>query len=504
LQALRAQGLRPLILLNANHLEPCPVKWRELIAVRNAAAGSRSLLAQGDLEGVEPLAASLMSLADGTSPGPLIERYSHEDPRVLELSKPLVRAVRAGERLKVAVLAYPPLHPVGTPEFERTVGGWLRYVALVATFVARHYGSDEFDVEIWNETTFGSGFLDIDNYRAPLSPSRMPEPFHRGGRVWELAQRTVTALHRDHPDVRVIWGFSNTSFFHVSIPELPHGLDGQSYHPYGTGRRCPADLVRGRERFNLDGRVPPGCIVQPEGYAHGWQQTESLLRLIAPGVRETHPPGSDSFAHYITEHGFNPAELGITDSGDARVAKAKFLLRAPLLWLNKGLTGLYVYNAYGGDDLGFGLFERGGGVSGGLRALRRLTGRFAGATAIAAPRQLTLAVEREAAAGVTAGGNRGNVLPQQDAVALLPFQVNAHKFIVGAYVMTQDFPAALAAQPYVITISGVHGGRAAVTYYAPDADAIEPSPVVARNAQALSVRVALTDVPRLIEIEELP
>lgn len=315
----------------------------------------------------------------------------------------------------------------------------------------------------------------------------------------------MTALHRDHPAAKVIWGFSNTSFFHVAVPELPPGLDGQSYHPYGTGRRCFADLVRGREKFNLDGHVPPGCSVQPEGYAHGWQQTESLLRLIAPGARDTRPPGSAAFAHYITEHGVNPAEIGIADSREAQAAKEKFLLRAPLLWLNKGLTGIYVYNAYSADDRSFGMLERGGGVSRGMRALRRLTSRFAGATAIGDPRQLTISVERHGeSAGVMAGDRAGAYLLQEDAVAILPFQVNTRKFIVGAYVMTQDFPEALAAQRYTITISGVAGDKASVTYYSPDADSIEPLTVVAKNAQAVSVQVALTDVPRLIEIEELP
>ena len=323
LRALKAHGLRPLILLNANHLQPCPVRWRDLLVQAPAAAGSRSLIVTGDLRNIQHYAATLMSLANGGTAGPLITNHSPVRASVggaqmIELSKPLARAISGGEVLRLALLRYQPLYPVGTPAFERTVNGWLHYASLVANLVKADYGSDDFDIEIWNELTFGSAFLSVDNYADSKTViGDVSESFHPGGRAWELAERTVETLKHEHADVKIIWGFSNTTFFHVPIAQLPPYLDGQSYHPYGTGRRCYADLVRDRRSLLLDEYVPTGCVVQPEGYAQAWQQTESLLRFLTPSARSVHPPGSQEFQHYITEHGFAPAEIGIMDRREA-------------------------------------------------------------------------------------------------------------------------------------------------------------------------------------------
>jgi hypothetical protein len=511
LRGLRAHGLRPLILLNANHLQPCPVHWRSLRVQGNAPAGARRIVVAGNLSGIQPLTATIMSLADSATPGPLIQSIASGSSPAIELSKPLTRSVPAGEVLRIAVFRYQPLYPPGNPAFESTAGGWLRYVGIVTDFVEQNYGSDDFDVEIWNELTFGSGFLDINNYLDPkLDFGVLPEPFHPGGRAWELAARTVAAIHQSHPAVQVIWGFSNTTFFNVPIPQLPPRLDGQSYHPYGTGRRCYAGirsavLARDGADLLLDDYVPPGCSVQPEGYAHTWQQTESLVRLIAPAMRGTHPPGSAAFHHYITEHGFSARELGIGDPSLARTAKQKFLLRAPLFWLNKGISALYVYDAYEPDGSSWGMFDAAGVTSAGMIALHRLTARLAGAIPLDSPRPLSFGISRTGGdVGVFLGDGTGRHLSQRDAVAILPFQLSPTKFAVGIYVMTQDFPTDLAPQPYRVTVSGLNTSNAAVTFYAPDSDTIQPVTVTSKTTQSLTLDLAITDVPRLIEINEAP
>jgi hypothetical protein len=507
LRALKSHQLRPLILLNANHLQPCPVRWSVLTVERPAAAGERMFVANADLDAMPPSAATVMSLADGTTPGPLIVGYSsaHDSSNrshAINLSKPLARALASGETLRVAILRYPPLYPVGTAQFDATAAGWARYVALVIGLVNQVYGAD-FDVEVWNELTFGSAYLSIDNYDDSRPGRGAPDFLHPGGSVWELARRTAAQLKHDYPDVKVIWGFSNTTFFNVKIPELPPQFDGQSYHPYGTGRRCYADLIRGREKLLLDSYVPSGCVIQPEGYAHAWQQTESLLRFLAPVARRSQ--GGDAFQHFITEHGLSPAEIGISERNQAERAKKKFLLRAPLLWLNKGLTAIYVYNVYDPDDARWGVLRSDGTVSTGMRALHNLTAQFAAADdALKRPRQLSFEVVQEGPrVGVLPGDPQGEHLPQQDAAALLPFQLTATRFLIGVYVMTQDFPNALAPQPYQVTITGVDGRQANVKYYSPDTDSMQSVMITARSAQSLTLRLSFTDIPNLIEVDEL-
>jgi len=508
LRALRAHHLRPLILLNANHLQPCPVRWRELTVERPAAAGDRVVLVSGDLSDVSPSGATVMSLADGVRAGPLIAGYSdtQDGSRIrhaINLSKPLAQTLKSGETLRVAVLRYPPLYPVGTAQFEATAAGWLRYVGLVVDLAHKEYGGD-FDVEVWNELTFGSAYLNVDNYDDSKPARNAPDFLHQGGSAWELARRTAARIKQDYPHVKVIWGFSNTTFFNVKIPELPPQVDGQSYHPYGTGRRCYADLIKGRENLLLDSYVPTGCVTQPEGYAHAWQQTESLLRFLAPAARAAQAGAPDAFQHFITEHGLIPAEIGITERRGAEQAKKKFLLRAPLLWLNKGLAAIYIYDVYEPDDMRWGVFRSDGTVSAGMRALHNLTMQFGAADeALTRPRQLSFEVQQEGGqVGVLPGDPRGDHLPQQDAVALLPFQVSATRFLVGAYVMTQDFPSTLAPQPYQVTITGIDGRHAGVRYYSPDTDTTQSVTITARSAHSLKLRVGLTDIPDLIELDE--
>jgi hypothetical protein len=506
LRALKAHHLRPLILLNANHLQPCPVRWRDLVVQQSAAAGSRTLVVAGDVSGLGEGTATVMSLASGTEAGPLVDSVSQAEARgpnhVLELSKATTRQIAQRDSLRIAVLRYPPLYPLGSSEFAATAAGWLRYVALVTRLVEKEYGARDFDVEVWNELTFGSAFLDVANYGRSV-PHSTPEFLHRGGSAWELASRTRALLTREHPQVTVIWGFSNTTFFHVHIDELPPRFDGQSYHPYGTGRRCYADLVRGRRELLLDAYVPDGCVVQPEGYAQAWQQTESLLRFLAPAARTVHPPGTGTFRHFITEHGFAPAEIGITDPLEVGRAKRGFVLRAPLLWLNKGVTALYLYDVYDPTDAGFGLFTGDGGISPALSALHRVTAEFAGPEMTAASRALSFQVMREGPqAGVLPGDPAGEHLPQEQAAALLPFQADAHRFVVAAYVMTQDFPHRLAPQSYRLTIHGVDGRNGGIRFYAPDTGLTEPVSVVAASSDSVTLRLSLTEVPRLIEINE--
>ncbi|MBS0379251.1 MAG: hypothetical protein JSS29_12245 [Proteobacteria bacterium] len=501
LTAFRVHGLRPLILLNANHLKPCPLRTQTLVLARPAPRGSRVLYVTGGVEGLVPLSTTLMSLADGVSPGALVERVVPGAPAALAITKPLAQDLPSGTSLEAATLAYAPLYPVGTPTFERTAAGWLRYVSLVTDFAAHELGSDAFDVELWNET---SGFLDIGNYFEPRPDfASAPDVWQPAAPAWELARRTVQALAHSHPQVRTIWGFSNSSFFHVAVTKLPPGIGGQSYHPYGTGRRCYAGLVRGREALLLDGFVPPGCSVQPEGFAQSWQQTESLVRLVAPLPRAQHPPGSPDFRHFMTEHGFLPRDVGITDAAAAQAAKAKFLERAPLFWLNKGIRALYVYDSYEPEDAGWGMLTAQGAASPALAALGRLTAQFRTAQPLARVRPLEVEVTALGPSrGVLPGDPDGLKLRESDALAVLPFQLDANRFAVAVYVMTQDFPRDLTARTYRLRLGGLRGTDATVRYYAPHTGTEEPVTVPVRSPDGLTVELAVTDVPRILTLEE--
>ena len=499
LRALKEHGLRADILLNAHHGAPGPMRVGEWRSSRASAAGTRELAVQGPLTGIEPGRSELLSLGSSAHAGPLITRVSSDG--TLTLSRPLDRDLPAGAVLQIAQLKYLPLFPVGTGEFERTAAGWLRYADRVVRIVLENYGSG-FDVEIWNELSFGSDFLDIDNYYVPPLLKPGGDFLHAGGSAWELARRTAAEVHGLDAGVRVIWGFSNTSFLHTAVQALPPGIDGQSYHPYGTGPRCYSQIVAGDEHYNAGGFVPDGCAVMPEGWAQTFQQSETLMRLLNPAARAAHPPGVPHFEHLMTEHGFSPRELSITDRASALRAKEKFLLRAPMFWLNKGIAGLYVFGLYDRDDPGFGVLLADGEPSPAMTALHRAVLRFADSRPVEA-RTLDASVVRVAGpGGVYRNDPAGRVVAQQQRVALLPFAVSDRKLIVGMYVMTEDFPADLAPQAYRITLYGVSGRGAALRYYDPLSDSAQPLQLLAGTGEQLSVALALTDTPRLLEITQ--
>jgi hypothetical protein len=507
LEALKASGLRPLILLNANHGAPCPLRIAEWQLASAARAGDRDIQVHGSTEGIVPQFSMVASLSSSAHAGPLVIAVS-ADHRLLTLSRPLAAALPEGTRLRIARLKYQPLFPVGTAQFDATSKGWLAYVAYVIRFVNEVYGAD-FDLEMWNELTFGSDFLDINHYFDPRLTSASADFLQPGGTAWELARRTQVAVAQLCPRCRLIWGFSNTTFFHTAVTSLPPGFSGQSYHPYGVGPRCYARLIVGRERYNADGFVPDGCAIMPEGWAHTFQQTETLMRLLAPGRRSEHPAGVEHFEHYITEHGFSPAELGIHDPAAADRAKQKFLLRASLLWLNKGLTGFYVFNTFDPREDQFGVLLHDGGVSPALQALHRLVSHLGSAAAEAQTASrpasaLTLDARVQQLSGprgVYENDPEGRHVAQRQLVAVLPFSLGAHRLAVAVYVMTENFPQDLEPQNYRLTLTGLGAGNAAASCYDPIDDRSVPVHVSGHTGGAVSVDVELTDAPRLLEID---
>ena len=53
--------------------------------------------------------------------------------------------------------------------YQNTMAGWRRYADTIATFVTDVLGTAQrsdkgFDMEIWNELSFGSKFLNINQY----------------------------------------------------------------------------------------------------------------------------------------------------------------------------------------------------------------------------------------------------------------------------------------------------------------------------------------------------
>ena len=147
-------------------------------------------------------------------------------------------------------LAYLPLYPVGTPGVRRH-GRRLDPLRTAGLPAGAWRASTTLTVEIWNELTFGTRFLDINNYYDKAAPEdpRGPTSSNRGGTCWELARRTIEAVKREIPRPAAS-GASRTHVLHCQIAKLRREPTGRAITPTAPARGvCPAGAVSGQAGF---------------------------------------------------------------------------------------------------------------------------------------------------------------------------------------------------------------------------------------------------------------
>ena len=171
LGALHNHGLRPLILLNANSGQPGPAKPITLSTLSTAYPGAMTVrLDQASAAEIVPGKTGFDELTWGTGPDVLVTAVDGEG--VASLSRPLRVALPAGKH-RAMTLRYAPFqnpklsNGEPNPVFQETLQGWLGYVATVNREATKVFGSGGYDLEVWNELTFGSQFLNSEHYYQP-------------------------------------------------------------------------------------------------------------------------------------------------------------------------------------------------------------------------------------------------------------------------------------------------------------------------------------------------
>jgi hypothetical protein len=508
LRAAASNDVGVLLVLNANSIEPTPHEQRQVRVVETAEAGARQVRLD-TVDGLVPLRSGFSELVGRVMAGVLVTDVD-EAARSVTLGRPLPRRVEAGELLTLDTLAYAPLDEVGSAAFEHTWEGWARYVQAVLAVAADHDLPD-LDVELWNETAFDSEFLDLAHYVDTMELAQRAK-FRPGGRAWELARRTVELVHREHPGVGVVWGFSSTDFYATPVEDLPPGTDGASYHPYGTnlvhvpGEFPPADVAP-----RYDGVPARLTIAVPEGRTATALDVDPLVvRRLAPDVRDRRPPDTETFAHLITEHGCTPSEAGVTDPAAAMHHKARCLLRYLPFWLHKGIAQLYASRSWDLDPLGRGLMDPSGSPAHGdgldseaLDAIERLVDAVGDAEPIRTPRPLEVEVAALGLQTPVLTLPSGEELFHRDQLAVLPFQASDDRFAVAVYVLTDDVTVAMAPEPFRITLRPV-APDAELRWYDPLTGEDEAIRDAAPAAGGVSLTVDVGDTTRLLLVDESP
>jgi hypothetical protein len=492
LVALRRHGLRPLILLNANSGGPGPAKTVELETVAPAAAGAQSVkLSAASAAAVVPGRTGFDQLAFGGNPDVLVTSVSSN--RVAQLSMPLPAALPAGLH-RGTTLRYGPFAPPtlasGTPnpEFQATLAGWLSYVQTVCDEAESIFGADGYDLELWNEVSFGSEFLREDNYYSPPRDSGSGSPKE----AKEVLRAETVAYVRDpahgiSPKVGISDGFASQTPFASGAKE-PAGITALSKHLYKDPFRVPAEykVVPGIKPIDalggLDSNTEPNGTSQlyPPRFVPTFQvdfpeyfltatQTETLIRDLAPmtttvnGVphgRFVGPAGGSPSQVWMTE--YNVGAESEADSGPASAKRhverahlqAKGLLRSLVSMVGKGVRREYFYAATGAAGLSLvgGRFiaalnadpgsypgARLGGET--IRGFRNLLGAFHAPGRTGRPRQLRLLSIAQRGNRLQFAGDGTPAHPSlydREALAVFPFQAAPGRFVIASYVMTRN------------------------------------------------------------------
>jgi hypothetical protein len=549
LSALHAYGLRPLIVLDSNSVAPCPVKPVDLETVSPAPAGATTVtLSPASAAAVAPgrsgfnagvffphaprrrrprgaapasippltpaqrlarratrraerrqaLAAGRTPLVLHGSPGILITKVAGGG--VATLSRPLPAPLPAGSHNGTTLLYAPfaaPKLPDGAPNpsFQATMRGWLSYVAAVAREARSIVGAGGYDLEIWNELTFGSEFLNAANYfpHASTAAGRKATEAVTISVIRALLYDTVAYIR--NPANGIPSGVGISDGFASQTPLnggalAPQGLTALSKHPYVNVRNFPAEYklttirpidalgaADTTSRRSFAPRFVPNYQTLLPEYTLTATSTTTLIHDLAPITtriasaphgRSVGPRGGQPLQKWITEYNLAPGNAAVMGPdeitpqtgaaatlgrADREHFHAKALLRSLVAMVGKGVSREYFFAAapgalslvgerfyaalevhphsYPPDELG--------GET--LSGLRDMLARFEGPGPGGPPRQLKLLAIAQDGNHAQFKGDGTAAHPDlydREVLAVLPFQSSPTRYVIPVYVMTSN------------------------------------------------------------------
>jgi hypothetical protein len=416
LTAMKRHGLRPLIVLDAESGAPAPSKPVTLTTLASVPAGAKTvMLSPESAASVIPGKTGFNGLAFGGAPDILISSVTHEG--LATLSKPLPAALPAGAHTGATLLYAPFAKPTlgnGSPNplFQETLAGWLHYVSAVTKLASKVVGPGGYDLEVWNELSFGSQFLNAERYYTVGSASEegCPEAGSREEGVVEeceseepvekktvskeiiriLFEETIALVRNPANGIPASVGISDGFASQTPFPSganAPVGLTALSKHPYAIGKEFPAaytvNSIRPINALGQGDRISkenpaPQFIPNYEALFPEFRlssiATETLVRDIAPMTteiygfphgREVGPVGSPPIQKWVTEYnlgfkkglvprgpdGVTPQPSAVVTPADRTHFHAKALLRSLVSSVNKGISRMYFYAAASGGQM---------------------------------------------------------------------------------------------------------------------------------------------------------
>jgi len=325
LTALKKYGIRPIVLLNTNSGMPAPNAQVRINVTKAASAGDRVVYFTVTSGTLTPNYTGFSGMAYRTM-YPVITEYDAAAGKAT-LSAPLPQALTTGSK-NLVKLKYQPFSPPvfaggkANPASQETLDGWMTYVKTVSDNVTALLGTTAaadrgFDIEVYNELSFGWEFLDINQYYNPtLSFTSQPVSFTKDGKtktgVEILLPMTADYARQNLPGVSVISGFANQRPWDSGTTLwLEQGFSRHYYTEYATPKsniytNSGSDMTTYKKSYyhalhsreaNPDGSlgyngnydwtapgtyyIPPHIKALPEEWFYPYQ-TEMIVRDLLP------------------------------------------------------------------------------------------------------------------------------------------------------------------------------------------------------------------------------
>ncbi|MCZ8516489.1 PA14 domain-containing protein [Paenibacillus filicis] len=392
LAAYKKYNVRPLILLNAHSSAPVPNKTIPIRLKKEANAGDRQIFVE-NTAGIIPGYTGLTGQAVRAAMFPVFTAVDSESGAIT-LSAPLEKPIKDSIDVNAVIFKYQPFQGIQfsdgkpNPAGMETVNGWIKYVETVSEFVRTQLGTEGkadagFDLEVWNEYTFASEFLNSDNYYNPKLSFSKPLSYTEGGQtvtgseaILGYTSKFIYNHQERFPGVNVISGFSNQRPWETGSG-IWSGQAGFSKHLYTGYESGPISPESKLLNFPVDalnqpdnsGFSPVLYRSFPE-YWYYYYQTESLVRDSTPypnaytvHSRFSSPGEGRNFQLWESETNWNRAllsdELTKTTglkANDPSITNllhqigAKALLRMYTFFSSKGVNTITVYNAKENDS----------------------------------------------------------------------------------------------------------------------------------------------------------
>lgn len=335
------------------------------------------------------------------------------------------------------------------------------------------------------------------------------------------------------------------NLFNTAVQGFYKGSYGQGYAPVFPGYADASDPNSAWCKAGGTGTAPVTTGDQaliynaPEGVnASSSMTVDNLMKIVDPsppagmtdlslmvnGKRVSSMQSEDGadYAYAATKLGLNLSDAQLSD------IQRKATLRMYTFWIGKGMDSIDIYAAYssaGSNHFGImttpplgsngkvdiSKFTYDGLNSPTLQAMAHMTSRFrSGVQTMTQSETRQLSVDSQV---YSYGDNQPNIfdgdathpaLAMREALTILPFQVNSHRFVVPIYVMTKNVLNPLGNMGFTFTLRGLQnaGHNLSVSYYDPVQDKQVTLDAISQDDTSVTVSLPASDYPRLLEIQE--